>query len=204
MTGKNQNSGPRGWKPSAKLIFEVKTPLFGSFFMVLGHLYPQSPQNISLAHYFDNSEPTPLSQHLHDAGKGCVILVIVQKQEDFVSNSSTTTIRRILWQLNSHMGGSGSNPGFLIYLIFPDPSLPLWWWCLNISLHTKVVMLSDAALADTPAEHQTCPLLRLLRHLCPFEILWIFALSTSVSLPLLLLCVDVSQSSPSKRVTLIS
>lgn len=51
------------------------------------------------------------------------------------------------------MGSSGSNPGFLIYLIFPYPSLPLWRWCLNISLHTKVVMLSDAAFADTPAEH---------------------------------------------------
>lgn len=65
--------------------------------MILGHLYPQYPQTISLAHYFDNSELTLLSQHLHDADKSCVVLVAVQKQEDSVSISLTRTIRRELW-----------------------------------------------------------------------------------------------------------
>lgn len=98
MTGKNQNSGPRGWKPSAKLILEDIAPLF---WLILHGFRASIPtaflsQTISLAHYFDNSELTPLSQHPHDADKGCVMLVTVQKQEDFVSNSSTRTIRRKL------------------------------------------------------------------------------------------------------------
>lgn len=132
MTGKNQNSGLRGWKPSTKLNLEDIAPLFCLILHSLRAFIPTlfPPQTISLAHYFDNSELTPLSQHLHDADKGCVMSVTVQKQEDFVSNSSTRTIRRKLWLLNNwgddHMGGSGSNPGFLIYLIFPHPSLPLW------------------------------------------------------------------------------
>lgn len=65
--------------------------------MVLGHLYPQYPKTISFAHYFGNSEQIPLPQDLHDAEKGCVVLVIAQKQEDFVSNSSIMMIRRKLW-----------------------------------------------------------------------------------------------------------
>lgn len=55
------------------------------------------------------------------------------------------------------MGISGSNPGFSYLSDLSTSFLPLWRWCLNISLHTKVAMLSDAALAGTPAEHQALP-----------------------------------------------
>lgn len=85
---------------------------------------------------------------------------------------------------NDCLGCSVQVNDFLTYQIFPQPpslTEPVTEHSSVIRQHTKVVELSDAALADTPAEDHL-PLHRLLRHECPFEHSWMLASCSSFSI----------------------
>lgn len=134
MAGKNQNSGPRDWKPSAKLILEDINPIFWLIFHGFRIFIPPASPTISLVCYLDNWVLLSLSQHLLGTDKGCAMLTTVQNQKKKILSpiSQPGQLEENLGSLatlyysvgDDRMGGSGSSSDFLIYQIFPQLSSP--------------------------------------------------------------------------------